>query len=211
VLNIRMKNLHILLMDDGKELHLRRMVDREPVEKVGITRKATFSEGLEALQKLSFDAILLSLSLPEVSLTESVTKTLRMAKGAPVIALVNQGDGSKAAEAAQLGINDHVVRECHCDSLIRTIHYAIERKQLIAEAEHARRQATKNEAELISHLSHEWRNALACIHQFGNILIDGLAGELSAEQREYLCIMLENSTKIRSVLDGCAGVKSANA
>jgi len=50
-------------------------------------------------------------------------------------------------------------------------------------------------------LSHELRNALACIHQFGNILIDGLAGELSGEQREYLGIMLENATKIRRVLD----------
>jgi hypothetical protein len=45
------------------------------------------------------------------------------------------------------------------------------------------------------------RNALACIQQFGNILIDGLAGELSGEQREYLGIMLENASKIRSVLD----------
>jgi len=50
-------------------------------------------------------------------------------------------------------------------------------------------------------LSHELRNALACIHQFGNILVDGLAGELTGEQREYLGIMLENASKIRRVLD----------
>jgi signal transduction histidine kinase len=51
------------------------------------------------------------------------------------------------------------------------------------------------------YLSHELRNALACIHQFGNILVDGLAGELSGEQREYVSIMLENASHIRSVLD----------
>jgi light-regulated signal transduction histidine kinase (bacteriophytochrome) len=51
------------------------------------------------------------------------------------------------------------------------------------------------------YLSHELRNALACIHQFGNILVDGLAGEMSGEQREYVGIMLENASKIRSVLD----------
>jgi light-regulated signal transduction histidine kinase (bacteriophytochrome) len=50
-------------------------------------------------------------------------------------------------------------------------------------------------------LSHGLRNALACIHQFGNILVDGLAGELSGEQREYVSIMLENASKIRKVLD----------
>jgi light-regulated signal transduction histidine kinase (bacteriophytochrome) len=59
-------------------------------------------------------------------------------------------------------------------------------------------QASSN---LSVYLSHELRNALACIHQFGNILVDGLAGELSGEQREYVSIMLENASKIRSVLD----------
>jgi hypothetical protein len=42
---------------------------------------------------------------------------------------------------------------------------------------------------------------LPCIHQFGNILVDGLAGELTGEQREYVSIMLENASRIRSVLD----------
>jgi light-regulated signal transduction histidine kinase (bacteriophytochrome) len=59
-------------------------------------------------------------------------------------------------------------------------------------------QASSN---LSIHLSHELRNALACVHQFGNILVDGMAGELSGEQREYVSIMLQNASKIRSVLD----------
>jgi signal transduction histidine kinase len=60
---------------------------------------------------------------------------------------------------------------------------------------------TLRTSELPAYLSHELRNALACIQQFGNILVDGLAGELSGEQREYLGIMLENASKIRRVLD----------
>ena len=59
-------------------------------------------------------------------------------------------------------------------------------------------QASSN---LSVYLSHELRNALACIHQFGNILVDGLAGELSGEQREYVRIMLQNASRIRTVLD----------
>ena len=61
--------------------------------------------------------------------------------------------------------------------------------------------ALRTSSELPSNRSHEMRNALACIQQFGSILIDGLAGELSGEQREYIGIMLENASKIRSVLD----------
>jgi signal transduction histidine kinase len=60
---------------------------------------------------------------------------------------------------------------------------------------------TRRKSELTAYLSHELRNALACIHQFGNILVDGLAGELTGEQREYVGIMLENASRIRKVLD----------
>jgi signal transduction histidine kinase len=68
---------------------------------------------------------------------------------------------------------------------------------------------TRLTSELPANLSHELRNALACIQQFGNILVDGLAGELSGEQREYLGIMLENASKIRCVLDsGLAGTEA---
>jgi signal transduction histidine kinase len=62
-------------------------------------------------------------------------------------------------------------------------------------------QPAGHSSELSAHLSHELRNALACIQQFGSILTDGLAGELSGEQREYLGIMMENASKIRRVLD----------
>jgi signal transduction histidine kinase len=66
-------------------------------------------------------------------------------------------------------------------------------------------ETTRRPSELPAPLSHELRNALACIQQFGNILVDGLAGEMSGEQREYLGIMMENASKIRSVLDGTLG------
>jgi hypothetical protein len=59
------------------------------------------------------------------------------------------------------------------------------------------------------YVSHQLLNALACIQQFGSILGDGLAGELSTEQREYVGIMLENASQIRqllgSVWDGADG------
>ena len=60
---------------------------------------------------------------------------------------------------------------------------------------------TRHTSEFPADLSHELRNALACIRQFGNILIDGLAGELSGEQLQYLGIIIENAATIRTLLD----------
>ena len=44
--------------------------------------------------------------------------------------------------------------------------------------------------QFLSRMSHELRSPLTPIHQFVTILLDGLAGDLNAEQREYLTIAL---------------------
>jgi signal transduction histidine kinase len=60
---------------------------------------------------------------------------------------------------------------------------------------------TRRSKELTADLSHDLRNALSCIDQFGSILVDGLAGELSGQQREYVGIMIENTWKIHKLLN----------
>ncbi len=76
-----------------------------------------------------------------------------------------------------------------------------ERRQLISAKEETRHETARIQKELAARLSHELRNALACIQQFGNILADGLAGPLCDEQLEYLGIMLQNATRINTALD----------
>jgi len=84
------------------------------------------------------------------------------------------------------------------------------RNQFNVDGEAGRQEMTNDKDQLLAHLSHEFRNALSCIFQFGNILIGGLAGELSQEQRQYLGIMLQNASRIRSLLDGLlAGTPAA--
>jgi DNA-binding NtrC family response regulator len=194
--------VQVLVIDAGEALPMYRSVEMRQVERFRMTQKQTLSQGLEALRKSSFDVVLLSLSLPDASMPESVTKTLKMAHELPVVALVDEGKTSKAADALRLGMHDYVFKGCRCDSLTRTIRHAVERKKLIAERDEARRQAAESGPPFTSQVSHDLRNSFAAIQQFGNILLDGLAGELSGEQREYLGIMMESSTKVRKLLDG---------
>jgi two-component system cell cycle sensor histidine kinase/response regulator CckA len=55
--------------------------------------------------------------------------------------------------------------------------------------------------EFLSHVSHELRSPLTAIKQFTSILLGGLAGELSIEQREYLQIVLKNIRQLQSMID----------
>jgi two-component sensor histidine kinase len=49
-------------------------------------------------------------------------------------------------------------------------------------------------------MSHELRSPLTPIHQFVTILLDGIAGDLNAEQREYLTITLNNINMLRNMV-----------
>jgi DNA-binding NtrC family response regulator len=189
-----MENVEVLLIGADKASTMRRAINAGRSERFHFTQTPTLSQGLHVLQESRFDVVLLDLSLPDASAAESVKKTLERAGDVPLIALVNEREITNAAEALRLGTDDYFVKGCCRDCLIRTILDAIDRKRLVADK-------GKTPAQLTAHLSHELRNALACIHQFGTIMIDGLAGSVSEEQREYLCIMLENASKIRSVLD----------
>ena len=196
-----MNTMRVLVIGGGDALAIPESAKAEVLEQLHITRKPSLAEGLDALQESPFQLVLLDLSLSDTSASEAVTKILRMARDFPVIAFLNDGETGKDVEAL-CGGQDRIVSRCQSDSLIRTIRYAIERKQHIVDREAGRRLMTKDNEQLVAHLSHEFRNALTCIFQFGNILIGGLAGELSGEQREYLGIMIENASRIRSVLDG---------
>jgi DNA-binding response OmpR family regulator len=196
-----MNNVPVLLIDAGEIPAIGRIANTGTLEQFCFTRTRTLSEGLEALQRSRFQLVLLNPSLPDASADESVKKTLEKARDLPVVALVNEDETANTAKALRLGLDDYVVKSSHRDFFIQSMRHAIERKQILGEKERNRRHLTNVDAQLTAHLSHELRNALACIHQFGTILIDGLAGSMSEEQREYLCIMIENASKIRSVLD----------
>jgi signal transduction histidine kinase len=63
--------------------------------------------------------------------------------------------------------------------------------------------------EFISHVSHELRTPLASLNQLLAILLDGLAGPISAEQREFLEICLRNAKQLRSMITDLMDVTRA--
>jgi signal transduction histidine kinase/DNA-binding NarL/FixJ family response regulator len=65
--------------------------------------------------------------------------------------------------------------------------------------------------EFISHVSHELRSPLATVHQFTTIVLDGLAGEINGEQREYLEIVLRNSLQLRDMIGDLLEVTRARS
>jgi len=82
-----------------------------------------------------------------------------------------------------------------------------ERKQTAADLleftqrEQGRQDQMRFKDEFLSHVSHELRTPLTAIKQFTSILLNGHAGELNVEQREYEEIVLKNIRQLQSMID----------
>ncbi len=70
-----------------------------------------------------------------------------------------------------------------------------------------RRQAVER---LLSNVSHELRTPLNAIYQFVTILLDGLAGDLSGDQRDYLEIAHGNTLQLKKLIGDLMEVTRAN-
>ena len=185
-----------LLLIDGSSDDLALSVNAwewDSMEPFQITRKRTLSEGLAAARSALFRIVLLDLSIATLPKIESVTEVLEVAKGLPVVVLINEGGMTNASKAIRLGAQSWVLKGCKSDSLLIALTHAIERQYLMA--------AIEDGKESIARESHELRNALECIHQFGNILLDGLAGPISEGQCECVGIILQNASRVRIVVE----------
>jgi PAS domain S-box-containing protein len=55
--------------------------------------------------------------------------------------------------------------------------------------------------QLLSHVSHELRSPLTCVHQFTTLLLDGLSGPLTSDQKTDLEIILKSTNQLRTMID----------
>ena len=100
--------------------------------------------------------------------------------------LSGQDDEELANKAVHQGVQDYLVKgDFDSKQLSRAMRYAIERQSLLRSLDMSRQQQLKFKDEFLSHVSHELRTPLTSIHQFATLLLDGLAGELNPEQREF--------------------------
>lgn len=88
------------------------------------------SEAIAQLQATSFGGILLDLTLPDSAGLASLEALVRQAPNLPIVVLTNTNDNELAVEAVRRGAQDYLFkRQMNQDSLVRSLRYAIERKQ----------------------------------------------------------------------------------
>ncbi len=73
-------------------------------------------------------------------------------------------------------------------------------KRKVVVLEENRRQQLLTKDQFFSNVSHELRTPLTAVYQFVTIVLDGLAGELKPEQKEYLGVALRNVKQLQAMV-----------
>jgi signal transduction histidine kinase len=196
------QSTHVLLIEDNPgdaDLVRLRLVEGKSAADVSCVNR--LSDGLASLKEQSPSVILLDLNLPDSQGADTFRKVLEKAPNVPVVILSGQDDEELAMKALHQGVQDYLVKGAFSSSsLDRAMRYAVERQALLRSLEMSRKQQLEFKNQFLSHVSHELRTPLTCIHQFVTILLDGLAGEVSPEQRDHLKTILKSVNQLGAMV-----------
>jgi signal transduction histidine kinase len=206
------KTLHVLLVEDnaGDARLLREMFCKEKPGSFQLTHLLRMSEAEALLAKGGVDIVLLDMGLPDAHGIETVRRAHAVAPNIPLIVLTGLEDEDLAAEAIKEGAQDYLIKgQIENRALPRTLRHAIERHRMQMETDQIRFQQMKLKDEFISHVSHELRSPLTSIYSFSSLIADGLAGETSKQQDEYLHIVLKNVKQLQAMIEDLLAVMQA--
>jgi sigma-B regulation protein RsbU (phosphoserine phosphatase) len=201
---VKSRQISVLLIEDnpGDTRLIREMLSDAGAARFRIEVRDRLKSALECLGTQSIDVVLLDLSLPDSQGLETLLSLHEAVSQAAVVVLTGLEDESVAVRALHEGAQDYLIKgHIDGDLLSRSIRYAMERQEMLRRLEETRRLELRMKDQFLSHVSHELRSPVAVIHQFATILTDGLAGEMSAEQRGHLQTMLKNVKHLVSMID----------
>lgn len=202
----------VLIVDDSAaDRNLVRLSLQESAKFYSLDCAERLSEGLEKLSNSRPHVILLDLNLPDSQGNEGVQQVLHKAPDVPILVLTGADDDRMAVEAVRNGAQDYIVKgQMDSHELTRAMEHAIERQQVLATLRESRQKQLDFKDKFLSHVSHELRSPLACIHQFAEVMLDGLAGPLTDKEREYLEGILRNAGQLNSLISDLLDAASAN-
>src|SRR5687767_5331101 len=126
--------INVLLVEDNPEhveLLQKQLSSAEGVATFRLVVEGTLAGSVARLRKGGVDVILLDLSLPESDGIATFLRIFAAAGPAPIVVLSGTNDVALAVETVQLGAQDYLVKG-HGDGhlLMRSLHYALERKRV---------------------------------------------------------------------------------
>jgi signal transduction histidine kinase len=193
----------LLIEDNPADADFLRLRLGESNPELQVTCADRLATGLVALALNPPAVVLLDLNLPDSRGAETLRDVLNQAPGVPVVIVSGSYDEELATNAAHQGAQEFLVKGAFdVKQLAHAVRFAIGRQALLTALDMNRKQQLQYKDQFLSHVSHELRTPLTCAHQFVTIVLDGLAGPISAEQRDHLETALLSVNQLRTMIGG---------
>lgn len=128
------EKIDILMVDDdpGACRLVQMILDESPKSLEFIVESTgTLADGLNILAERSFNLVLLDLGLPDSNGIQTVEKFYKAYPNIPIVVLTGLADEEAGIQSIKKGASDYLVKgKFFRDMLIRTIRYALERKEV---------------------------------------------------------------------------------
>jgi hypothetical protein len=178
------------------------MFNNEKSDSFHLTHMVRMSDAEAHLAKGGVDIVLLDMGLPDAHGIDTVRRARAVAPNVPMIVLTGLEDEASADEAMKEGAQDYLIKgQIENRALPRALRHAIERHRMQAETDLVRALQLQLRDQFLSHVSHELRSPLTSIYSFSSIIADGLAGETTPQQDEYLQIVLKNVKQLQAMVE----------
>ncbi len=159
--------------------------------------------GLGQLSEGGIDVVLLDLGLPDSQGLETLSRAYAHAPRTPIVVLTSIDDESLGTQAVNKGAQDYLVKgQVDGNLLVRTLRYAIERKQagererqLQLQLDLSRRLASVGV--MVSGIAHEVNNPLTKIIGFSDMLMQR---DIPEETKQVLKTIKDNSEQVAGIL-----------
>jgi len=200
----------ILVVDD--EEPIREMVSKI-IHHIGYEAVAVRNgkEALEALKKEPFSILITDIKMPEMDGFE-LTKTVRKDfKNIPIICMTAHGTSYMYTDVVAAGATDYITKPFSVDEMRAKLSRVIREKHLFEELSQKSFELERMNQELkrldqlkttfISSVSHELRTPLTVIKEFISLILEGHAGALTEDQKEYLGIANKNIHRLTNLIE----------
>lgn len=144
------KQIRILLVEDNPgDVYLIQEFLRTSGIQFSIERTSSLVEAIKAAGSKVFDVVLLDLGLPDSFGLETLKRFNAINISAPVIVLTGLDDKEIALATVKEGAQDYLIKSnLSGDSIVRAIHYSIERKKMFRELAIAKEELQKLNVDL---------------------------------------------------------------
>jgi two-component system sensor histidine kinase/response regulator len=198
--------IRILLVEDNPAdaYLLERFLAKVDRDNFNLTKVESSKEAISFLLNDTFDIILLDLSLPDSQGLETVRKVYQSAKETPIVVLTGLDDEAIATAALREGAQDYIIKgEMSPHTLVRSLHYAIERQQILDKLKQLNEQLIRSNKELEQFayvVSHDLQQPLQNIMGFSQLLLHKYKDLLDPKGQHYLNHIVKAASRMGQLI-----------